>query len=187
MTSTSQRPTLRSALALIAIAAVGLAFAVTTSAGASNPDAGDRHRTTERLVVRGDATVVDVPCPGGLCLELTDGSFRGTPVGTGAYAGAFKLDFANAFPNGEGGACAPIRGTITLGAGSPHRLVLAVAGDSCQDGGDDPTTSSFTGLARFTVKHGTGAYSHARGSGLATFAEDAADRDRMTLVGDIRH
>jgi hypothetical protein len=33
--------------------------------------------------VRGTDTVVDRPCPGGLCIDLTGGSFRGT-VGTGA-------------------------------------------------------------------------------------------------------
>jgi hypothetical protein len=31
------------------------------------------------------------------------------------------------------------------------------------------TTASFTGLARFTVRHGTGKYAGATGSGLATF------------------
>jgi hypothetical protein len=135
--------------------------------------------------VRGEATVKDAPCDGGLCLELTDAAFRGTPVGTGAYTGAVKLSFADTFANGEGGVCAPMEGAIVLGAGSPDRLVLAVAGDSCQDGAGNPATSSFTGLARFTVKHGTGAYAGARGSGLATFSEDAADRDHMTLIGHI--
>jgi hypothetical protein len=187
MTTTSHRRTMRSALALIALAAAGLAFAAATNAVAGPHSAGDRHGSTERLVVRGEATVVDAACPGAVCIELTDGSFRGTPVGTGAYTGSVKLEVAKAFPNGEGGVCAPIRGDITLGAGSPNRLVLAVAGDSCQDGAGNPQTASFTGLARFTVKHGTGAYAHARGNGLATFAEDAADRDRMTLVGEIRH
>jgi hypothetical protein len=185
MTPTTHRRTLRSALTLIALAAIGLAFAVATNASAGNHNAGDRHRTTERLVVRGEATVTDAQCDAGLCLDLT-GSFRGTPVGTGAYSGAVKLKVAEAFDNGEGGVCAPIRGDITLGTGTPNRLVLAVAGDSCQDGAEDPQTSSFTGLARFAVKYGTGTYAHARGHGLATFAEDAADRDHMTLVGNIR-
>ena len=43
----------------------------------------------------------------------------------------------------------------------PDRLVLAVAGNSCQDGAGNPATSSFTGLARFTVEYGTGAYAKA--------------------------
>ena len=55
-------------------------------------------------MVRGDATVKDAPCAGGLCLELSDGAFRGTPVGTGAYSGRVELKLAEAFPNGEGGA-----------------------------------------------------------------------------------
>ena len=183
MTTTSHRAQ-PGALALIALAAVGLALAAATNAAAGHPS-HDHHRSSERLVVRGEATVVDAACPGAVCIELRDGSFRGTPVGTGAYTGAVKLEVADAFGNGEGGVCAPIRGDITLGAGSPNRLVLAVAGDSCQDGAGNPATSSFTGLARFTVKYGTGAYARARGNGLVTFAEDAADRDRMTLVGHI--
>jgi hypothetical protein len=154
----------------------GLAFA-TSSADA-------KHRTGERLVVRGDATVTDAPCDAGICLEL-DGAFRGTPVGTGAYTGAVKLKVAEAFDNGEGGVCAPIKGTIVLGAGTPDRLVLAISGESCQDGAGDPTASSFTGLARFAVKYGTGKHAGSTGSGLASFFEDAADNDRMTLIGRI--
>src|SRR4051812_30067537 len=167
------------ALLGLALAAAIPALAATT-AGA----AGAKH-DSQRLVVRGDATITDTPCPAGVCLEFTGGRFRGAPVGTGAYTGAIKLRVAESFPNGEGGVCAPIQGEIVLGAGTPDRLVLAVDGDSCQDGAGNPTTSSFTGLARFTVKHGTGAYSRASGSGLATFSEDAADHDRMTLVGRI--
>jgi catechol 2,3-dioxygenase len=109
----------------------------------------------------------------------------GTPVGTGAYSGSLELEIADGFANGEGGVCAPIRGDIVLGTGSPNRLVLAVSGDSCQDGAGPVTSASFTGLARFTVKHGTGAYAKASGSGLASFVEDAADQDRMTLIGRI--
>ena len=91
----------------------------------------------------------------------------------------------SAFPNGEGGLCAPIEGEIVLGAGSPDRLVLALDGDSCQDGAGDVTTSSFTNVARFVVKYGSGKFAHTRGKGLATFSEDAADHERMTLVGHI--
>jgi hypothetical protein len=61
-----------------------------------------------------------------------------------------------------------------LGIGTPDRLVLAVSGDSCQDGGGPLTPASFTGLAQFTVKYATG---------LASFTEDAAHHHRMTLVG----
>jgi hypothetical protein len=119
-------------------------------------------------------------CP----LELTDGAFRGT-VGTVAYTGAIKLKVAEAFPNGEGGVCAPVRGKIVLGAGSPDRLVLALSGDSCQDGAGPVTAASFTGVAHFVVVHGTGAYADASGSGVGSFSEDAADREHMTLIGRI--
>jgi hypothetical protein len=163
---------------LIALALTGLALAPAAHA--------DGKHNTERLVVRGDSTVVDVPCgPGVICIELKNATFRGTPVGTGAYTGAIKLKVAEAFPNGEGGVCAPLEGKITLGTGTPNRLVLAVEGDSCQDGAGDPTTTAFTGLARFSVKHGTGIYSRAHGGGIAVFAEDAADHDRMTLMAQI--
>jgi len=190
MPSIPVRPTFPVALGLLVPALAALALGASTiPAGAADlaadPPAG-KHRAEEPLVVRGDATVADATCEAGVCpIELTDGSFRGTPVGTGAYTGSMKLTVADAFGNGEGGVCAPIEGRIVLGAGTPDRLVLAVAGDSCQDGAGPPPTSSFTGLARFTVKHGTGAYAGAAGRGLASFSEDAADHDRMTLIGRI--
>jgi hypothetical protein len=174
----TRRLLLPAVLTLLAVLLAG--HAVASASNADHPK-----RTTQRLVVRGDATVKDAPCAGGLCLELTGGTFRGTPVGTGAYSGRVELKLAEAFPNGEGGLCAPIRGDIVLGGGTPNRLVLAVAGDSCQDGAGNPATSSFTGLARFFVKYGTGAYAKADGGGIATFLEDAADHDGMTLIGHI--
>jgi hypothetical protein len=183
------RPMLRPALGLVALALAALALAVATNpagaAGHGNTGPSGQHHSEQRLVVRGDATVTDAPCPAGICLQLTDARFRGTPVGTGAYTGSVELKVADAYSNGEGGVCAPIRGQIVLGAGSPDRLILALAGDSCQDGAGNPTTTSFTGLARFAVKHGTGRYAGATGYGLASFSEDAADHDRMTLIGRI--
>lgn len=88
-------------------------------------------------------------------------------------------------PDGEGGVCAPINGTITLGSGTSERLVLALRGESCQDGADDPKTSSFTGLAHFRVKYGTGTYANATGRGLMSSFEGADDREHMTLIGRI--
>lgn len=168
----------RSLLGLLALAAIALIVATSPASAAGHPD---------RLVVRGDATAVDGPCDAGGCrLELADGRFRGTPVGSGAYTGSIRLTVADTFPNGEGGICAPIEGHITLGAGSADRLVLAVSGDSCQDGGGPLDTASFIALARFKVKYGTGRYARATGSGHATFSEDAARHHRMTLVGRIR-
>jgi len=90
-----------------------------------------------------------------------------------------------AFPNGELGICAPIRGRIELGTKTVGRIALSVAGESCQDGAGPLTAASFTGLLRFTVTHGTGTYAGATGSGLAVFTEDAAKRHRMTLIGRI--
>jgi hypothetical protein len=188
-TSMQSRP-LPAILALIALALVGLVLAVTTSgaaaAGSGKNAQSANHRSTERLVVRGEDIVTEGPCEAGVCqLELTDGAFRGAPVGTGSYSGTVELKVAEAFANGEGGVCAPIDGRIVLGAGSPDRLVLALAGDSCQDGAGDVTQASFTGLAQFVVKHGSGAYAKTKGGGLASFSEDASDRERMTLIGRI--
>jgi hypothetical protein len=188
MPSSHKRSPARSLLAALALLIIGLAFAVATHPAGATDQIGSpaptKHPAEQRLVVRGDATVTDAQCDAGLCIEL-DGQFRSTPVGTGAYSGATRLKIAEGFPNGEGGVCAPIKGRIVLGADTPDRLVLAITGDSCQDGAGDPTRSSFTGLAQFTVKHGTGKYAGSTGSGLASFLEDAADNDRMTLIGRI--
>ncbi len=181
----TQTRRLPSTLALIALALIGLTFAVATSGASAAGSQPAKHRSSERLVVRGEDTVKDTPCPAGVCIELTDGVFRGTPVGTGTYNGAIDLKVAEAFPNGEGGVCAPVDGRIVLGEGSPDRLVLGLSGDSCQDGAGDPRTSSFTTLAKFVVKRGTGAYAKAKGSGLMTSFEDANDREHMTLIGRI--
>jgi hypothetical protein len=174
-------------LAVLALLVVGLVFAVATNqAGAADQvsaPAPTKHPAEQRLVVRGDATVTDTQCDAGVCIELA-GQFRGT-VGTGAYTGSIKLKIAEGFSNGEGGVCAPLKGRVVLGDGTPDRLVLGITGDSCQDGAGDPTRSSFTGLAQFIVKHGTGKYAGSSGSGLASFFEDAADNDRMTLIGRI--
>ena len=71
------------------------------------------------------------------------------------------------------------------GAGSPDRLVLPSPATRARTAPATAPPTSFTGLARFKVKYGTGTYAGARGHGLASFAEDAADHDRMTLIGRI--
>jgi hypothetical protein len=90
---------------------------------------------------------------------------------------------ADAFPNGEGGICAPLEGRLVLGARTADRLVLDVSGDSCQDGAGPLDGASFRGIARFAVRYGIGSYAHTHGSGDATFLEDAAKHHRITLVG----
>ena len=64
------------------------AAAAPNVAGAADaPDSAKDKHTTERLVVRGEATVNDADCePGVVCLELSDAQFRGTPVGTAPTA-----------------------------------------------------------------------------------------------------
>jgi hypothetical protein len=162
----------------LALAALALALAATPAAA----HAGG----AQRLVVRGDATAVDGPCDAVACrVELTDGRFRGAPVGTGAYTGSLKVVVSAAFPNGEDGSCAPLRGRIVLGAGGTDRIVVGVSGDSCQDGAGPLETASFTGLARFTVQGGSGRYAGAHGAGQASFTEDAANHHRMTLIGRV--
>jgi hypothetical protein len=164
------------------LAVLALAVLVASPAGARDRD-GKAPRT-ERLVIHGEDTVADGPCPKGVCtLTLRDGRFAGTPVGTGGYAGSIQLAVAEAFPNGEGGVCAPVRGRIVIGKGTPDRLVLALSGASCQDGAGPVTAASFTGVARFTVARGHGKYAGARGGGLMTSSEDPADHERLTLIG----
>jgi hypothetical protein len=183
MPSISRHARGRTLLGVLALVLAGLAFSLATGSAGADQNGAAEHHVKQRLVVRGDATIVDGACS--VCpLEIVDGSFRGT-TGTGDYSGSIKLNVAEAFPNGEGGVCAPIDTTIVLGTGSPNRLVLSVSGDSCQDGAGPLTAASFTGLARFTVKYGTGTFAGARGNGLASFSEDAADHDRMTLIGHI--
>jgi hypothetical protein len=151
---------------ILAIAITALALGATADASAA---------TKHRLVVRGDATAVTGPCDAAACpLALIDGVARGTV--SGRYTAKLTLKVADQFPNGEGGICAPLKGRIKL-----PRLVLAVSGTSCQDGGGPLQGSSFTGLARFRVKHGYG-----RGGGVATFTEDAAHHHRMTLIGTVK-
>jgi hypothetical protein len=173
---------MKASLVLLVLAIAASAVALASDATATST-AG---KNIERLVVRGRDTVVDT-CQAGVCrFELTDGAFNGTPVGSGAYRGAFRVPVAESFPNGEGGVCAPLDGHITLGTGTSDRLVLALAGDSCQDGAGDPRTSSFTGLVRFTVVYGTGRYGGVRGHGLGSFMEDANDHERVTLIGRMK-
>jgi hypothetical protein len=176
------RAKLRPALGLLALGALAPAFATNLADAAP----AGKYPPEQRLVVRGDATAVDGACDArGCVVDFADGSFRGAPLGTGAYSGSFRIRVADAFPNGEGGICAPLKGRVVLGGGTADRLVLGVAGDSCQDGGGPLPEASFTGLAQFTVKHGTGRYARATGSGQATFSEDAANQHRMTLIGRI--
>jgi hypothetical protein len=182
MRTTRLRRRHRHALALATSALAGLALATTAIATNAQPP---KQSPTQRLVVRGDATIIDHPCAPDDCnFEYAGGTFRGT-LGAGSYTGSFDFDPASIFPNGEGGVCAPIRGTIVLGAGSPDRLVLALRGDSCQDGAGNPTTSSFTTAARFTIEHGTGKYANTTGGGILNSTEDATDHDGLTLIGRI--
>jgi hypothetical protein len=176
MSRFQRRAVRRAGLALLVAGPLGLA-------AAAGPAAADEpEHASKPLVVRGTDTVREGACDATGCdFTLAGGSARGTVAG--AYKGGFHLDLPRAFPNGEGGLCAPVRGRIVLGAGTPDRLVLALAGDSCQDGAGDPQAASFTGLSHFTVKRGTGAYAGVHGSGLQTSVEDAADQERMTLIG----
>ena len=58
---------LPSTLALIALALIGLTFAVATSGANAAGSQPAKHRSSERLVVRGEDTVKDRPCPAGVC------------------------------------------------------------------------------------------------------------------------
>jgi hypothetical protein len=183
----------RSPLAGLVAAAAASALAapaLATTAG-SAPTAVPHARPAspppgvERLVVRGEDTVADGRCgPDGCLMRLTGGTFRGT-AGEGRYGGTVTVVVAESFPNGEDGVCAPLRGRIRFDAGARGRLRVALAGISCQDGHGPVTAAAFSTVVRFTVAGGTGAYRHVRGSGIGTFAEDAADHEHVTLIGRI--
>ena len=86
----------RPALALLALMLAALALTATSARAGGDSE--------QRLVVRGEATAVDGACDQNVCpLELSDGRFRGTPVGTGAYSGSIRIRVAATFPNGEDG------------------------------------------------------------------------------------
>jgi hypothetical protein len=80
------------ALSALTIAAMA---AVAAPAIASSPDGPtDKRHRSERLVVRGTDTVTELGCDASdVCkMALTNGTFRGTPVGSGAYDGRLMHD-----------------------------------------------------------------------------------------------
>lgn len=154
---------------LLAIVPVALALAAGGTAVASQS-------APHKLVVRGEDNLSELACDAtGACdAQVSGGQFRGTE-GSGAYEGAIRLYLRDAFPNGEGGLCAPATGRLVFA----QRLVVALAGNSCQDGAGDPTKASFTGLLRYRIVHG-------HGHGIASVTEDASDHEHLTLIGTIR-
>ncbi|HEY7074392.1 MAG TPA: hypothetical protein VH418_03440 [Solirubrobacteraceae bacterium] len=153
---------------LIAIVPVALALAAGGTAVAK-PGAHE-------LVVRGEDNLSELACnAAGVCeAQVSDGRSSGT-LGIGTYQGSMRLYLRDAFDNGEGGKCAPAGGRLVFAG----RLVVALAGNSCQDGAGDPTKASFTGLFRFRVVNG-------HGHGTAVVTEDANDHEHLTLIGTIR-
>ena len=104
--------------ALLAPALAVLALGATAGAASAHD---------QRLVVRGDATATDGPCDARGCrVDLDDGRFRGTPVGSGAYRARLRIAVGDAFPNGEGGICAPPEGRIVLGSGTNHHRITLI-------------------------------------------------------------
>jgi hypothetical protein len=170
--------------ALAALTLVALAVVAPITPAQVAPGAGHRAGVHARFVARGTDTVAEPVCHAGVCrLDLTGGTFRATQIGAGAYTGALRLHLADAFANQDGGTCARVDGELTLGAGSSDRIVMALRGDSCQDGAGDLRTSSFTTMTRFEVNVTSGRYAHLHGRGLASFSEDAQDDDVVTLIG----
>jgi hypothetical protein len=135
----SPRSTFRPALALLAVALAAVALAAvalaTSPAGAADRTTaapGGGHHVEQRLVVRGDATAVDGPCDARVCtVKLTDGRFRGTPIGSGAYSGSIRLKIGAAFPTAK--ARSALRSTgascsapaLPIGSSSPSRATPA--------------------------------------------------------------
>ena len=182
----SIRPS-RPLLGLVALLFVGLAFsAATVSAGAAGHAPSDKHQAKQQLVVRGEATVTDTPCGEA---RLPRAHRRPLPRHPGRHRRLHRRGHAQgrrAVPQRRGRRLRPDRRRHHARRRHPgppraRRRRRLLPGRRRQP----RRPSSFTGLAHFTVKHGTGSYADARGHGLATFSEDAADRDRMTLIGRI--
>jgi hypothetical protein len=154
---------------LLAIVPVALALAAGGTAVASQS-------APHKLVVRGEDNLSELACDAsGVCeAQISGGRFRATG-GSGTYDGSTRLYLRDAFDNGEGGKCAPASGRLVFA----ERLVVALAGTSCQDGAGDPTKASFTGLFRYRVING-------HGHGIASVREDANDHEHLTLIGTIR-
>ena len=123
----------------------------------------------------------------GVCRSSsTDGRFRGTPLGSRRLRRLPQARGRPGLPQRRRRHLRPARRAASCsapapptGSSSPSRATRARTAPGPLE------AASFTGLARFTVKHGTGRYAGATGGGLATFAEDAANHHRMTLVGRI--
>jgi nucleotide-binding universal stress UspA family protein len=80
---------LRRALAVAALAVLSLTLAAAAAGAHGDDSRPSKHRTSERLVVRGDSTVTEVEdrCDANGCqLRLEGGQFRGT-LGTGQFSG----------------------------------------------------------------------------------------------------
>jgi hypothetical protein len=154
---------------LLAIVPVALALAAGGTAVASQS-------APHKLVVRGEDNLSELACnAAGVCdAQVSGGEFRGTE-GAGSYEGWTRLYLRDAFDNGEGGKCAPATARLRFA----KRLVVALAGSSCQDGAGDPTKASFTGLFRYRVVNG-------HGHGTAVVTEDANDHEHVTLIGTLR-
>ena len=170
----SSSPLRRALLAVPALALLALAPAA---------QAGDHG--AERLVVRGDSTIVDGTVRPGR-LPAAD-ERRRVPRHARHRRLRRRPDARRRRRRSRTARAASARRSAAASRSAPaaDRLILAVDGDSCQDGAGPVTAASFTGVATFKVTHGTGRYAKAHGRGLATFSEDAADHDRMTLVGRI--
>jgi|1186.fasta_scaffold300843_2 hypothetical protein len=154
---------------LLAVVPVALALAAGGTAVASQSP-------PHKFVVRGEDNLSELACSAaGVCdAQVSGGQFRGTE-GAGTYEGTTRLYLRDAFPNGEGGLCAPATGRLVFA----KRLVVALAGTSCQDGAGDPAKASFTGLLRYRVVNG-------HGHGIAGVTEDANDHEHLTLIGTVR-
>ena len=122
----------------VLIGAALAALALTSSATAAE--------TSSKLVVRGVDTVVDGPCPAGVCqLTLKDGAFRGTHSARAPTPARSSSPSPPASRTARA-ASAPRSRARSSSAPAPRTAsTLALSGDSCQDGAGDVTQASFTG------------------------------------------
>jgi hypothetical protein len=101
------------------------------------------------------------------CALDASGSIEGKPIAHGTFTAALLAVWTSATPNGDGGYCAPVTGTVVLSDGT-NTLTEAVQGTLCEIGATGTNVGHvFTG--QYTVSSGTGTYANAQGTGRLGF------------------
>lgn len=120
------------------------------------------------------------------CTVETNGTQTSSHLGRGAYVSDLTVDWAQAYPNGDGGFCAPASGPSVLTAANGDTLTLSNTGTVCEvgkTGANVPHT--FTGT--FTISGGTGRFANASGAGTESGGDDGAGNSSYSASGTINY